>query len=80
MASLRLQVPANFLRVACIAHAENLQPLTILELKLPTLRTYGGPNAAVLAQEFRNFRSVLSHVATADQARHHEAGGPGALT
>jgi hypothetical protein len=67
----RFEELANFVRVAGIAHAEDLQSLTVGELKLPAVRAKDGADAAVLAQQFSDFRSVLLHVAAANQAGHH---------
>src|SRR5882762_6679112 len=67
----RLQEQANFLLVAGIAHAANFQALTVPELKLAPVPTHGGAGAAVFVQQLRDFRSVLAHVAAADQAGQH---------
>jgi hypothetical protein len=67
----RFEELANFLLVARITHAADFQPLPVAELKLPTRLTRGRADATVLAQQFRDLGSVLSHVATADEASQH---------
>jgi hypothetical protein len=70
-ASPRFQELANFLIVAGIARAADLQSLTVFELKLPAARVRGGADAATFAEQLRDFGGVLLHVAAADQARQH---------
>jgi hypothetical protein len=67
----RFEELANFVRVARIAHAEDLQTLAVGELKFPAVRAKDGADAAMLAKELGDFRSVLLHVAAANQTCHH---------
>jgi Pyridine nucleotide-disulphide oxidoreductase len=67
----RLQESTNLFLVAGIAHTAYFQALAVLELKLTAVRAHGGAGAAAFLKQFRDFRSVLAHVAAADQARQH---------
>jgi hypothetical protein len=62
---------ADFVLITGIAHTADLELLAVGELKLAAAGVHGGADTATFAEQLRDFRSVLLHVAAANQARQH---------